>query len=138
MTKSEALRIRGVLETAVQSLDNDAALQAKTFYPKWASGSEYSAGYKVQRAGGLWRCKQAHEAQAGWEPENAPALWERVDEQHAGTQDDPIPYDGNMALAEGMYYTQGGVTYLCTRSTESPVYNALSELVGVYVEAMAV
>ena len=53
---------------------------------------------------------------------------------HSGTQDDPIPYNGNMALTEGLYYTQSGVTYLCNRSTGQPVYNALAELVGLYVE----
>ena len=41
-----------------------------------------------------------------------------------------------MALTEGLYYTQGGVTYLCNRSTGQPVYNALAELVGLYVEVL--
>ena len=41
-----------------------------------------------------------------------------------------------MELTAGLYYTQGGVTYLCNRSTGQPVYNALSELVGLYVEAI--
>lgn len=29
---------------------------------------------------------------------------------------------------------QDGATYLCTRGTETPVYAALSELLGIYVE----
>ena len=29
---------------------------------------------------------------------------------------------------------QDGVTYLCNRDTVNPVYNPLSELVGIYVE----
>ena len=62
------------------------------------------------------------------------SLYTRIDEQHDGTKYDPIPYDGNMALTEGLYYTQGGVTYLCNRSTGQPVYNALAELVGLYVD----
>ena len=62
------------------------------------------------------------------------ALYTVIDVAHAGTQDDPIPYNGNMALMEGLYYTQGGVTYLCSRSTGQSVYNALAELVGLYVE----
>lgn len=62
------------------------------------------------------------------------SLYTRIDESHDGTKYDPIPYDGNMALTEGLYYTQGGVTYLCNRSTGQPVYNALNELVGLYVE----
>ena len=70
----------------------------------------------------------------GWEPENAASLWEGIDETHAGTLADPIPYEGNMALVAGLYYVQGGKVYLCTRDTISPVHNALSELVGLYVE----
>lgn len=31
-------------------------------------------------------------------------------------------------------YIQDGVTYLCNRNTVNPVYNPLSELVGIYVE----
>ena len=39
-----------------------------------------------------------------------------------------------MALVNGLYYTPGGVLYLCNRDTVNPVYHALSELVGLYVE----
>lgn len=49
-------------------------------------------------------------------------------------KDDPIPYCGNMALESGKYYSQDGKVYKCTRDTGNPVYNALSELVGLYVE----
>lgn len=54
----------------------------------------------------------------------------------AGTADDPIPYEGNMALENGKYYSQDGVVYRCTRDTGNPVFHALSELVGLYVEAI--
>ena len=43
------------------------------------------------------------------------SLWERIDETHDGTKYDPIPYSGSMALENGKYYTQDGVTYLCNR-----------------------
>lgn len=55
---------------------------------------------------------------------------------HAGTADDPIPYEGNMALESGKYYSQDGVVYRCTRDTGNPVFHALSELVGLYVEVV--
>ena len=134
MRKSEALKLRHHIETAVQSLPDSEALEAVTLYPEWAAGVDYATGYKVQRGGRLWRCLQSHTAQAGWEPENAASLWTEVCESHTGTKDDPIPYDGNMALESDKYYIQGGVTYLCNRDTGNPVYNALSELVGLYVE----
>lgn len=62
------------------------------------------------------------------------SLYTRIDEQHDGTKCDPIPYNGNMALQSGKYYTQNNILYLCNRSTGQPVYNALAELVGLYVE----
>ena len=88
----------------------------------------------LQRNGKLWRVVQAHTSQAGWEPENAASLWETINETHSGTMDDPIPYDGNMALSAGLYYVQDYVIYLCTRDTGNPVYHALDDLTGVYVE----
>lgn len=115
-------------------VDDNTALRMVEFYPDWASGIAYTAEYKVQRSGKLWRCLQAHTAQAGWEPENTPALWTEICETHAGTMADPIPYDGNMALESGKYYIQDYVIYRCTRDTVNPVYNPLAELVGLYVE----
>ena len=88
----------------------------------------------MQRNGKLWRCRQAHTSQTGWEPENAASLWTEICESHAGTLDDPIPYSGNMALESGKNYSQDNKVYRCTRDTGNPVYNALSELVGLYVE----
>lgn len=39
-----------------------------------------------------------------------------------------------MELFEGKYYTQNSIVYICTRSTGTAVYHALSNLVGLYVE----
>ena len=116
------------------TVDDNTALRMLTFYPEWASDTDYTAGYKVQRGGRLWRCIQAHASQTGWEPENAASLWTEICESHAGTLEDPIPYNGNMALESGKYYSQDGKVYRCTRDTGNPVYNALSELVGLYIE----
>lgn len=116
------------------SVDDNTALRMKSFYPEWESGATYAAGYKVQHGGNLWRTIQAHTAQPGWEPENAPSLWEQINETHEGTIDDAIPYNGNMALVNGKYYTQNDVIYLCTRDTGNPVYHPLAELVGLYVK----
>lgn len=76
----------------------------------------------------------AHTSQDGWTPESVPALYEVIDETHAGTEDDPIPYSGNMVLDQGKYYMQDGEIYYCNRDTGNPVYNALADLVGLYVE----
>ena len=136
MKRSEAIHLRSVVEQAAQSLDDNTALTAVCLYPEWAESTAYTVGFKVQRNGKLWRVVQAHTSQTGWEPENAASLWEQINETHSGTIDDPIPYDGNMALESGKHYIQNGVIYLCTRDTVNPVYNTLSELVGLYVEVV--
>ena len=134
LTESEILSMLIPRQINTLAVDDSTALRMLGFYPEWAAGTAYTVGYKVKRNGKLWRVLQAHTAQVGWEPENAASLWEQINETHAGTLDDPIPYDGNMSLESGLYYMQDWVIYKCTRDTGNPVYHALSELVGLYVE----
>ena len=134
LTESEVSRMLIAQQINTLTVDDNTALRMVEFYPEWAENAEYTIGYKVQRNGKLWRCRQAHTSQAGWEPENAASLWTEICESHAGTLEDPIPYSGNMALESGKYYMQDGKIYRGIRDTVNPVYNALSELVGLYVE----
>ena len=78
MTAEEvtAMLIRQQVNTL--SVDDATALRMVEFYPEWVAGQAYTAGYKVQYGGKLWRCLQAHTSQDGWEPENAPSLWAKV------------------------------------------------------------
>ena len=71
-----ALLIRQQINTL--SVDDNITLRMVEFYPEWAAGQAYTAGYKVQRGGKLWRCIQAHTSQTGWEPDIAPSLWAKV------------------------------------------------------------
>ena len=134
MTEAEVLAMLIPQQINTLSVDDNTALRMLTFYPEWETGTAYSVGYKVRRNGKLWRVLQAHTSQVGWEPENAASLWEQINETHAGTKEDPIPYSGNMSLTNGLYYMQDWVIYKCTRDTGNPVYHALRELVGLYVE----
>ena len=134
LTAEEVTRLLITQQINTLEVDDNTALRMVEFYPEWAADMAYTVGYKVRRNGKLWRVVQAHTAQIGWEPENAASLWEQINETHAGTEDDPIPYDGNMALESGKYYIQDYTIYLCTRDTGNPVYNPLAELVGLYVE----
>ena len=112
----------------------------KPLFDAWAAGVAYEAGRDIVCYGegdALYLCHTSHTSQADWTPGTATAsLWTRIDAAHAGTADDPIPYEGNMALESGKYYSQDGVVYRCTRDTGNPVFQALSELVGLYVEAI--
>lgn len=118
------------------------ALQVQSWYPVlfetegYEEGKPILTGTRVQYNGKLWECRQDHNIASHFAPSiNTASLWKEVTEEGAdvGTLENPIAYDGNMELEEGRYYSQDGVVYLCTRSTGVPVYNALKDLVGIYV-----
>ena len=141
MKLSEAKTYRAAIEAganAVERSDLDA-LAVKDIYPAWDSliGQTVNVDFKLTHDGKLYKVIQAHTVQADWVPGvGTESLYAVIDEGHTGAEDDPIPYDGNMELFEGMYYIQNGVTYRCTRNSGQPVYHALSDLVGLYVEAV--
>lgn len=121
------------------AVDDATAYRMREFYPEWAEGQSYTVGYKLLYGGSLYKVIQAHTSQAGWKPGvGTESLFTRIDETHDGTKYDPIPYNGNMELFAGKYYTQSGQTYHCTRDTGTAVYHPLAELVGIYVEVVEV
>ena len=134
LTESEVVSM--LLAQNIQSIEVDdaTALRMVAFYPEWEPGKAYEVGNKVARNGKLYTVIQAHTAQAGWEPESVPAMFAEINETHSGELDDPITYSGNMALESGKHYIQNDEIYICTRNTENPVYHALADLVGLYVE----
>ena len=71
-----AMLIRQQINTL--TVDDTTALRMVEFYPEWATGTAYTAGHKVQHNGKLYKCLQAHTAQADWNPVDAPSLWAEV------------------------------------------------------------
>lgn len=127
-----------VAQLQAQSLEDAQALTVKAIYPAWENiiGQTVRKDYKFQYADKLYKTIQDNLLiQEQYIPgEGTESLYTVIDETHAGTQEDPIPYDGNMALENGKYYIQDETVYKCTRDTEIPVYNALADLIGIYVE----
>lgn len=143
MTYTErALQLRPVIEQASQALEDAVALTAVELFPRWEKLVEDSVtaskGFRFQYDGKLYRTEQAeYTFVAHYVPGNGTeSLFSKVDEAHAGTVDDPIPYEQNMEIYEGLYYTQYDVLYLCIRSSGQPLYHDLSALVGNYVETV--
>ena len=137
-----AMLIRQQINT--MTVDDQTALRMRRYYPTFSElvGQTVTQGTKFRvddsEDADLYKTIQPElTIQAHYPPGvGTESLYTRIDETHDGTQYDPIPYSGNMVLESGKYYLQGGVTYLCNRSTGQPVYNALSELVGLYVEVV--
>ena len=135
----EVTRLLIAQQVNTLDVDDQTAVRMTEFYPEWKDiigKTVDTSEYKFQHNGKLYKTIPAtHTFQSDWVPGvGTESVYTRIDETHTGDQYDPIPYEGNMALTAGLYYTQDGVTYLCTRDTGIAVYNALSELVGLYVE----
>lgn len=66
------------------------------------------------------------------------ALYSRLEAEETDMEQqyysESIQYEEGMELKNGRYYSQNGVTYLCTRDTGIPVYSLLKDLVGKYVQ----
>lgn len=86
LTESEVSRLIIRQQINTLTVDDNTALRMTEFYPAWAAGVSYAAGYKVQRSGKLWRCLQAHTAQSDWNPVDAPSLWAEVLAGQDGTE----------------------------------------------------
>lgn len=123
------------------NLTDGESLEVKDMYPEWSEfiNKALTQGMKVQYDNKLYKVRQDVAIVLENQPPSidTAALYEEVVESHEGTLEDPIPYNNNMALEEGKYYSQGGVVYKCTRDTGQAVYNNLSELVGIYVEVVS-
>lgn len=145
MTHTErALQLRPIIELASQSLDDATALTAKELFPNWnqlvTEARAVSQGFKFRHEDNLYRTEQPsyifveHYVPGSTGTES---LFSKIDETHAGTIDDPIPYEKNMEIYNGLYYTQNDVLYLCIRDSEQPLYHDLSSLIGLYVEVVS-
>lgn len=95
ITRARAYQLRALMEKGAKSLSDEDALQAVELFPAWAAGASYQAGIRIRYEGQLYRCEQAHTAQADWTPDATPALWTAVAEpgeipvwkQPSGAQD---------------------------------------------------
>lgn len=129
-----------VAQIQAQSLPDEQALTVKAIYPQWQEviGQTVAMGYKFLYGDVLYKTIQdSLLIQEQYIPgEGTESLYAVINETNAGTQEDPIPYSGNMALENGKYYSQDGVIYLCNRDTEIPVYQDLKDPVGLYVTAV--
>jgi hypothetical protein len=137
LKRTDELIKRNIAEMNSLNLSAVEALEVKNWYPKWEDvpdGESLEMGMRYQYEGKLYVVLQTHNKLSIYTPLNAASLYaEVVADENKGTKDNPIEYNGNMALEEGKYYKQYDVVYLCTRDTVNPVYADLIGLVGIYV-----
>lgn len=142
LTESEVSRMLITEQINTLDVDDQTALRMIDYYPTFESlvAKPYTAekiGFKFTYSGLLYKTAQTnYEFVSHYVPGvGTESLFTRIDEEHDGSKYDPVPYNGNMALENGKYYIQDGIIYLCNRDTGAPVYNALKDLVDIYVVA---
>ena len=120
---------------AFVELDDQEALKVKELAPTWASkiGSQVETGDRLWYNDYLIKVRMQHTVQEDWKPsKDTSSLYELICEDHAGTTEDPIPYNVRldsdflgMTLEMGKIYTQKGALYECIEGTGIPVYDDL-------------
>lgn len=104
------------------------ALENMEWFPVWGDENAYM-GMPVEKgfmfrhkAEGeaehtLYKVLQPHTLSAEWIPgQGTESLYAKVS-LHKGTKEDPIPYEQNMLIEEGKYYTQYDVLYIGLQTT---------------------
>lgn len=140
MTLQKMNEIANAIIELKRTITDEQALLVKSLYPIWEDLVEQNktveSGYRFVCDGKLYKTLQPsytfleiYKPRIGTE-----SLFTVINETNAGTLEDPIPYEGNMELFNGKYYIQNGIVYKCTRDSGQPLYHALSDLVGLYVE----
>lgn len=107
---------------------DEEALDNMEWFPVWGDENAYM-GMPVEKgfmfrhkAEGeaehtLYKVLQPHTLSAEWIPgQGTESLYAKVS-LHKGTKEDPIPYEQNMLIEEGKYYTQDGVLYIGLMTT---------------------
>ena len=103
-----AKKLRPIIETAMDKVDDNTALEAPQLSKIWKKGEYVKPGdrryyaptqklYKV-------RDGQGHTTQADWTPDATPALWAVVSKAQTGTVADPIAAARGMEYVYCLYY----------------------------------
>lgn len=114
------------------TLTDTQALACKSLYPAWESyvGKSLNAGDKVTYKEALYKVRQTISSVL---ENQAPgiataALYEEINETHAGTKEDPIPYEQMMIIEKDKYYTQYGKLYIGIMNANTGFPNDLKDL----------
>ena len=143
--KVKALFFKSEISKVINTygLSDKEALEVKDFYPPWKEGIDVKKGENYTFGEDLFQVDQDHKTQADWAPDKQSSLWHEVT-YHAGTKEDPIPYNEDhnpqfqgMMLELGKFYIQDEVVYECIRDSQGvKIVQDLAGLVDNYVKVV--
>ena len=134
-------------KAAFNELSDQEAVKVKSLADTWQSkiGELVNAGDRLWYNDYLIKVRMQHTVQEDWKPsKDTSSLYELICEDHAGTTEDPIPYNERldpdflgMTLVQGKIYAQKGALYECIEGTGIPVYDDLdNSALARYVKAV--
>lgn len=129
-----------VVKEARKITEDQEALKVKCLYKEWDKqiGREIQVGEYIQYDNQLYRVLQAHTVQEDWKPGvGTESLFIKIDVEHKGTIDDPIPFKVNMGVFKDKYYIEDNILYVCTRDSEIALQQKASELINIYFRVYA-
>lgn len=126
----EVVREQHVADTAIPSgMALRIPAMFHTFQELCHRGKQLEKGVVLRYRDVLWRVVQTHTPMDIYPPSiDTASLYTRVEPEHSGTLEDPIPYEQGMAFESGKYYEQFGVVYVCILTTQTGYPNDLKDL----------
>ena len=143
MTRYEQQMKLATMAVNNMSLTDEQALEVKELFPSWDTlwGQTLPVGFKLLYNGNLYKVLQEHTAQEQWKPGTETAsLYALVgtnvpeEGEHAGTKEDPIPYEQMMLIEKDKYYIQGGKIYVGIQTTITGYPYDLKDMASVVQE----
>lgn len=135
LIESEVFTLFAKQQINTLSVDDNTALRMKSYYPTWQElvDTQFTAeksGFKFTYGEDLYKTiPPEQQFLPNWIPgQGTESIFERIDETHAGTKEDPIPFKTNMEVFKDKYYIEDGILYLCIEDSKQPLQNKASEL----------
>ena len=103
MKRTDAIKIRHMIDRAAALLPDNAAAECPDLFPTFDAvlGQKLPAGFKLQDGGILYAVIQEHTTQADWRPAAAPALFKVVPKDGEIREiTDPIPAENPFMKGE--------------------------------------
>lgn len=132
--KTDEDKAKEAMTEAIQKFDDEEAKSVKVLYPEFDTliGKSVGKDFKLVYYNVLYKTAQAITISADNKPGGVgmESLYTRIDETHAGTGEDPIPYYGNQILEKGkIYVDEEGTLWICTNGSgiavfDQPIYLA--------------
>lgn len=111
MKRSEAIRLRAIVETAAVSLDDKTASEAATLFPRLkGDGTLVKAGTRINHNGTIKRAAVDVWDTTENNPDNAPTLWEDI-AYRAGYRIAPVTFTATNAASKGERLWFGDALY---------------------------